>query len=63
MSKHIPATIDCTPTWEAILKLYLAVLENPEASYEARTSCIAELERMARLADRYVASVKSNRIN
>lgn len=51
-------TIDCTPTWSAILGIYIAVLQNPDASAEAIKAAHSELSRMAKLADAYVASQK-----
>lgn len=48
-------TVDITPTWEAVLAILLAVIENPNARPSAKASARGELRRMAQLADRYVA--------
>lgn len=49
-------TIDVTPTWEQILATLLMLFENGKP--EGRATAIAELQRMASLADLYVASQK-----
>jgi hypothetical protein len=46
-----PETIDLTPTWEFAVRIYITVLENPEASAEARRSATDELLRLARVVD------------
>lgn len=50
-------TIDLTPTWSGILPGLLEVIENGD-SFAARDTARAELRRMARLADAYVAEHK-----
>ena len=47
-------TIDATPTWEGILPALLAVIESG-TTVEARNNAMAELHRIAQLADEYVA--------
>ncbi len=47
--------IEMTPTWSAILPSLLAVYENKEGSLESLKFAEGELQRMARLADAYVA--------
>lgn len=54
-----PKTIDLTPTWSDILPVMLAVIQNPDAPQESRTVMFAELGRMAKVADRYVAFQKN----
>lgn len=49
-------TIDFTPTWQAVLPIMIAAIEN--GTFEGRKLAIAELNRMASLADRYVAEHK-----
>jgi len=49
-------TIDMTPTWAELLPILLAVYENGAA--ESRRGCFEELERMARIADAYVETMK-----
>ena len=44
-------TIDMTPTWAAAIKIYLYVLENPNAPPEARASARYEILRLARAFD------------
>ena len=46
-------TVDMTPTWEGILPAILALLADGVKA-ETRGVAIAELERMAKLADLYV---------
>lgn len=45
-------TIDCTPTWEGILPLLLDLNQNDKL--EVRKTALAELNRMAKIADQYV---------
>lgn len=49
-------TIDITPTWVAVLPLYLAAIT--DGSPSAQDAARSELRRMAELADLYVASSK-----
>lgn len=42
-------TLNLTPTWESILPALLAVIEN--GSYKSRKEAMAELKRMAQIAD------------
>lgn len=51
-------TIDLTPTWEEILSTLLVLIENGDA--KGRATARAELTRMAKLADLFVASQKAN---
>jgi hypothetical protein len=51
-----PKTIDMTPTWEATLQTCLILVER--GNREGRANAIAELKKMAKLADLYVESVK-----
>ena len=44
-------TIDCTPTWTTAVAIYIAVLQNPDASFEAITAAKDELMRLARTVD------------
>jgi hypothetical protein len=50
--KNEVETIEETPTWEGLLPLFLAAAEN------GSKPALAELQRMAKLADLYVASRK-----
>jgi len=58
-------TIDMTPTWAAVLPVYLEAF----AANHNGTNCAAykaaksELERMARLADLYVTMTKAKKEN
>jgi len=45
--------IDMTPTWEGILPILIAGIEN--GTFESRKTAIEELMRMAKLADAYNA--------
>lgn len=50
-------TIDLTPTWRAVLPILCEVAATAER-LEARQEAMAELQRMADLADAYVAEHK-----
>lgn len=51
--------IDITPAWRGVLKPILLLLE--VGSTEGKKIAIEELERMADLADRYVAMQEKKR--
>jgi hypothetical protein len=55
-----PDTIDLTPSWEFAVRIYITVLENPEASAEARRSATDELLRLARMVDEFHTQQKAN---
>ena len=44
-------TIDVTPKWEAMMRVMLAVLENPKASAESKQSRREELISLGRWVD------------
>lgn len=44
--------VNLTPTWEAMTRLYIALLEDGDA--DGRQTARDELYRMARIADAYV---------
>lgn len=44
-------TIDMTPTWESAVKIYIAVLENENASFEGKRAAREELVRLAQIVD------------
>ena len=44
------------PTWAGLLPLYLMAYEN--GAHKGRAAALSELERMAKLADLYVAARK-----
>jgi hypothetical protein len=50
-SENLKTTIDITPTWEACVRIYCAVLRNPEASQEAVISAESELLRLGKHVD------------
>lgn len=50
-------TIDLTPTWEQALVAFLLLFES--GNQDGRVVAMGELKRMAKLADLYVASQKS----
>ena len=52
-------TIDITPTWEGLLPALLMVLERGNA--KGREEVLAELRRMAQIADLHVALVAEQR--
>ena len=43
--------IDLTPKWEGMMKVIIAVLENPKASHESRQAMRAELIDLAKWVD------------
>ena len=47
--------MDITPTWEAAISIYIEVLRNPDASFNAVTSARMELIRLARMVDKMMA--------
>jgi hypothetical protein len=49
--------IDCAPTWSGVVPVILAGIENGTA--KGREIAVGELQRMAKLADAYVASQKA----
>lgn len=51
-------TIDITPTWETAVKIYIAVLENENASAESKHNARAELTYLAKVVDRLQAEKK-----
>lgn len=53
-------TIDMTPTWESLLPVMLAVIEN--GSFEAKQDIRSELNRMAKAADLAVAAEKERNL-
>lgn len=53
-TKQKPATIDLTPTWQGVLPILLAALEN--GTDEGNKIAREELRRMAEAADRFNAS-------
>lgn len=53
---HI-ATIDCTPTWQAVLPVMIQALEGKKQ--EGRDAAAAELLNMAKIADEYVAMAQA----
>lgn len=52
-------TIDITPTWEAAVQIYLMVLANPDASFEARRGAQDELLRLGRIVDSIIEERKA----
>jgi len=54
----MPEDTDITPTWEALVPIFVGVLQNEEAPVTAHREAIANLTQMAALADRYVMLVK-----
>lgn len=52
---------DMTPTWSAVLPILIAGATDTKRDSAARESAMAELRRMAELADKYVALNKGNK--
>ena len=53
-------TIDVTPKWEGMMKVILAVLENPKASAESKQSMREELISLGRWVDEQNERNKKN---
>jgi len=45
-------TIDMTPTWESAVRIYMAVLENNNASAEGKKTAREEIVFLAKTVDR-----------
>jgi len=45
-------TIDMTPTWESAVRIYLAVLDNKNASAESRQTAREEIVFLAKTMDK-----------
>jgi len=43
--------IDLTPTWKSAVKIYIAVLQNENASYEGKQIAEEELLNLAQIVD------------
>lgn len=50
-------TVDVTPTWQAVMKIYLAALEN--GTDEGKEAATKEILRCAEIAQEYVDSQKN----
>jgi len=57
--KNEVETIEETPTWQGLMPLYLMAYEN--GASDGRRAALEELQRMAKLADLYVASKKGGK--
>ena len=53
-------TIDITPTWESAVKIFMAVLENKNASYEGKRVAREELVRLAQIVDNQNERIKND---
>ena len=51
-------TIDLTPSWQAAVRIYCAVLLNPKASPKAHEDAEADLMRLAKVVDDLNAAEK-----
>jgi hypothetical protein len=51
-------TIDMTPTWESAVKIFIAVLENENASFEGKRFAREELVRLAQAVDKQSTIIK-----
>lgn len=51
-------TIDCTPTWQAAVRIYLMVLECNEPNSAAWKNAAEGLMQCANVAQMYVDSIK-----
>ncbi len=53
---------DATPTWSGLLPIYLDVLADPDASFEARKRARETIEHIAHLADKHVARLRADNL-
>ena len=53
-------TIDVTPKWEGMMKVMLAVLENPKASADSKQAMREELVDLGRWVDQQNERIKKN---
>ena len=44
-------TVNLTPSWSYAVEIYLAVLDNPDATQEGRNSAKDEIRRLAKSVD------------
>lgn len=51
-------TIDLTPTWETAVRVYMAVLRNPDADADAVDGAEKEILRVARIADAFTNAIR-----
>lgn len=58
-TKYEVESVDITPSWAALVPVFIGVLDNDEAPVSARRQVEANLIQMARLADKYVQAVKN----
>ena len=56
--KKLAGYIDLAPNWKCAARVYMAVLQNPDASFNAVKAAEADLMNMAALADKYNESQK-----
>jgi hypothetical protein len=54
--KKLIGVIDLTPTWEAMIPLYVEILTNASVGSKARVMAIEELTRLAKIADIAIAA-------
>lgn len=52
-------TIDMTPSWNAAVRIYIAVLENPDAAENAKQGAREDLLNLANAMDKIKAEKKS----
>lgn len=55
--KKLIGKIDVKPTWESMVPIIIALLENSNA--QGRATAISEMTRMAQIADAHVAQSKT----
>ena len=51
-------TFDLTPTWETAVRIYMAVLRNPDADADAIADAESEILRVARIADAFKNAIQ-----
>jgi hypothetical protein len=51
----MPRMVNLTPTWTGIYRVFIGVLENPDAGFEGRRAAYSQLASMADAADKWNA--------
>lgn len=57
--KMLLKTIDLTPTWETATQIYIACLENPNATEEGKQAARDDLMKMAKCLDAHIERAKT----
>ena len=56
-------TIDCTPTWTAVVRILTEVLKNPNANHADKSNATSELLRLAEIVDKQNALNRKKKLD